>query len=52
MLCSDDLHPEMLMKGHINKLVAKLISEGFDVFDVIRSCTLNPAVHYGLKRVC
>jgi adenine deaminase len=48
MLCSDDLHPEMLMKGHINKLVAKLISEGFDVFNVIRSCTINPALHYGL----
>lgn len=48
MLCSDDLHPEMLLKRHINKLAAKLISEGFNVFDVIRSCTLNPALHYGL----
>jgi adenine deaminase len=43
MLCSDDLHPEMLVKRHIDKLVAKLISEGYDMFDVIRSCTLNPA---------
>ena len=49
MLCSDDLHPEMLMKQHINALVAKLISEGFDVFDVVRSCTLNPALHYRLQ---
>jgi adenine deaminase len=49
MLCSDDLHPEMLIKGHINKLVAKLVSEGFDLFDVIRSCTINPAMHYGLN---
>jgi adenine deaminase len=49
MLCSDDLHPEMLMNRHINKLVAKLISEGYDLFDVIRSCTLNPAVHYNLE---
>jgi len=49
MLCSDDLHPEMLLKQHINKLIAKLISEGFDVFDVIRSCTINPALHYNLK---
>jgi adenine deaminase len=48
MLCSDDLHPEMLLKGHIDKVVVKLISEGFDVFDVIRSCTLNPASHYRL----
>jgi len=49
MLCSDDLHPEMLMKGHIDRMVAKLISEGFDVFDVIRSCTVNPVLHYGLS---
>ena len=48
MLCSDDLHPEMLVKGHIDRLVAKLIGEGYDIFDVIRSCTINPAVHYGL----
>ena len=48
MLCSDDLHPEMLVKGHIDRLVGKLISEGYDVFDVIRSCTINPAIHYGL----
>ena len=49
MLCSDDLHPEMLMNRHIDKLVAKLISEGYDMFDVIRSCTLNPALHYNLN---
>jgi adenine deaminase len=49
MLCSDDLHPEMLQKGHINKLIGKLITEGYDVFDVIRSATVNPGKHYGLK---
>lgn len=48
MLCSDDLHPEMLVKRHINKIVAQLIFEGFDIYDVIRSCTVNPAMHYGL----
>jgi adenine deaminase len=49
MLCSDDLHPEMLVTRHINKLIAKLIEEGFDIFDVIRSCTINPVLHYGLE---
>ena len=49
MLCSDDLHPEMLIGGHINRLVARLISEGYDLFDVIKSCTLNPALHYNLN---
>jgi len=49
MLCSDDLHPEMLFEGHINKLVAKLVSEGYDIFDILRSATVNPATHYSLK---
>lgn len=49
MLCSDDIHPEMLKAGHINKLVSRLIKDGYDVFDVIRSCTLNPVLHYGLE---
>jgi len=48
MLCSDDLHPEMLEKRHINKIIAKLISEGYDPFDVIKSATVNPAEHYKL----
>lgn len=48
MLCSDDLHPEMLVKGHIDRLAARLISDGYDIFDVIRSCTLNPSIHYGI----
>ena len=48
MLCSDDLHPEMLQKRHINKLIAALISKGYDPFNVIRSATINPAEHYNL----
>lgn len=49
MLCSDDIHPEMLAKRHVNKLVADLLAEGYDLFDVLRSCTLNPAKHYNLQ---
>ena len=49
MLCSDDLHPEMLGRGHIDRIVAGLISEGYNLFDVIRSCTVNPAEHYKLN---
>jgi len=49
MLCSDDLHPEMLLKGHINKLISRLISEGYNEFDVIRSATINPVKHYNLE---
>ena len=49
MLCSDDLHPEMLNVRHINKLIARLINDGFNVFDVIRSATINPVIHYKLE---
>ncbi|MFN8210855.1 MAG: adenine deaminase [Bacteroidales bacterium] len=49
MLCSDDIHPEMLVRRHINKLVARLITEGYDLFDIIRSCTVNPVLHYKLE---
>jgi adenine deaminase len=48
MLCSDDLHPEMLQVRHINKLVAKLVGEGYDIFDIVRSVTINPVEHYNL----
>lgn len=49
MLCSDDLHPEMLVKRHLDKLAGRLISEGFDIFDVLRSCSVNAVNHYRLE---
>ncbi len=49
MLCSDDLHPETLEKGHINRLVARLIGMGYDIFNVIRAASVNSAEHYRLK---
>ena len=49
MFCSDDKHPNDLVKGHINKLAARAISDGFNFWNVIRACTLNPVEHYGLN---
>lgn len=49
MLSSDDIHPEMLRTRHLDKLVAQLIDEGYDMFDVIRSVTHNPVLHYNLN---
>jgi adenine deaminase len=48
MLCSDDLHPEMLQVRHINKIVSQLVAEGYDIFDVLICATKNPSDHYGL----
>jgi adenine deaminase len=49
MICSDDIHPEMLSKRHINKIAARLINEKYDLFDVLRACSVNPVIHYGLE---
>jgi len=48
MLCSDDKHPNDLAEGHINQLVRRALSKGYDLMDVIRSCTYNPVEHYKL----
>jgi len=49
MLCSDDLHPEMLDKGHINRLVSRLVTSGYDLFKVLRAASVNAVAHYGLN---
>ena len=46
MFCSDDLHPDHLAEGHINRLVSRAIKQGYDLFDVLAACTLNPTQHY------
>ena len=49
MLCSDDKHPDDLVLGHINLLVKRAISLGYDLFDVLRAACINPVEHYGLN---
>lgn len=55
MFCSDDKHPDDLIKGHINLLVARAIAKGCDLYDTLRAACLNPVLHYqlpvGLLRV-
>ena len=48
MFCTDDSHPDDLMKGHINLLVQRAIRQGYDVFDVLNIACRNPVEHYGL----
>jgi len=49
MFCSDDKHPDELMHSHINDLVRRALALGYDFFDVIRCCTVNPVSHYKLE---
>ncbi|MCB8999800.1 MAG: adenine deaminase [Bacteroidales bacterium] len=47
-LCSDDLHPDDLLKGHINRLLKKGVEKKVDLFNLIRSVSINPVKHYNL----
>lgn len=48
MFCSDDLHPDALVTGHISELVKKGIAMGLDIFTLLRCACLNPMRHYGI----
>lgn len=49
MFCSDDKHPNDLMKGHINLLVKRALQKGYKLMDVLRAASLNAVRHYGLN---
>ena len=48
MFCSDDRHPNDLLRGHINEMVKRAISLGHNLFDVLEMACLNPIEHYDL----
>jgi adenine deaminase len=48
MLCSDDRHPDTLVKGHVNELLRRLVAKGYDPLDLIISATKTPVEHYNL----
>ena len=48
MFCSDDLHPNDLTQGHINRLVKEAIAKGCNLWNVLRVASLNPKTHYNL----
>lgn len=49
MFCSDDKHPDDLVKGHINELVKRALDLGYDKMKVLKVASLNPVRHYGLE---
>ena len=48
MFCSDDKHPDDLLIHHINKLCARAIAKGIDIFKVLQVACVNPVRHYNL----
>jgi len=48
MFCSDDKHPDDLLVDHINKLCARAVAKGMDLFKVLQMACINPVKHYNL----
>ncbi len=48
MFCSDDKHPNDLMKSHINNLVKRSISAGISAMKTLKMACVNPVLHYNL----
>ncbi len=48
MFCSDDKHPDDLVRGHINRLAARAIANGCNLFDTLLAACVHPAEHYKL----
>ena len=48
MFCTDDAHPDDLLLGHIDRLVARAVGKGIDPMVALRAATLNPVRHYRL----
>ena len=46
MFCSDDKHPDDLMKDHINELVKK--ARKFGLMKALKAACVNPVLHYKL----
>ena len=48
MFCSDDRHPNDLVKEHVNSFVKRAVGKGYDPLRVLKSCIYNPVKHYKL----
>jgi adenine deaminase len=49
MFCSDDKHPDSLVAGHINKLCARAVEKGIDLFKILQAACVNPVHHYKMN---
>lgn len=49
MLCSDDKHPDDLVKGHIDAMVRKGLEQGIPVWNLLQAACINPVRHYHIE---
>ena len=48
MFCSDDRHPDYLLKSHINDHVKRALAVGKNLYDVLHAASVAPVAHYNL----
>ena len=48
MLCTDDCHPDDLIRGHINLLVKRALAEGYNLWNILMAACINAQRHYHL----
>lgn len=48
MLCTDDCHPNDFVRGHIDRIVRRAISDGYDIMDILTATCLTPVKHYNI----
>ncbi len=48
MFCCDDLHPDLLLRRHLDEHVRRALVAGCDRLEALACASLNPIRHYGL----
>ena len=48
MLCTDDCHPDDLVRGHVNLLVRRALAKGYDLWNILMASSINAQRHYCL----
>lgn len=48
MFCTDDCHPDDLIRGHINRIVGRALADGYNLWDVLQAACVTPQRHYHL----
>ncbi len=49
MFCTDDCHPDDLVKGHIRNMVLRSIKKGYNLWKVLQTASENAIKYYKLK---
>lgn len=49
MFCTDDCHPDDLIRGHINRIVSRAMADGYDFWDILQAACVTPQNHYHLS---